>query len=114
MNTRVGASPLDRSTGGTTKRGSPTGTPAHGVSSVDRTHRGTLELIGRIGKKTWRFLLDLGSTGNYISAQVCTTHGLKVYEDPEPDQLTMANGLQVETMGRVQIKTKSGGYTDVI
>ena len=108
--TRVGASPLDRSTGGTTKRGSPTGTPAHGVSSVDRTHRGTLELIGRIGKKTWRFLLDSGSTGNYVSAQVCTTHGLKVYEDPEPDQLTMADGSKTQTTGFARLNFKCGDY----
>ena len=61
--TRVGALPLDRSIEGMTKRGSPASTPTHGVSSVDRTHRGTLELIGRISKKTWRFLLNSGLTG---------------------------------------------------
>ena len=108
--TRVVASPLDRSTGGTTKRGSPAGTLAHGVSSVDRTHRGTLELVGRTGKKTWRFLIDSGSTGNYVSAQVCTVHGLMVREDPKPDQLTMADGSKTETTSLIRLTFKCGEY----
>ena len=108
--TRVGASPLNRSTGGMTKRGLPASTPAHGVSSVDRTHRGTLKLIGRIGKKTWRFLIDLGLTGNYVSAQVCTVHGLMVREDPEPDQLTMADGSKTKTTGLTRLTFKCGEY----
>ena len=41
------------------------------TDSTSRTPRRTLELAGRIGKRPVRMLIDLGTTGNYISAQEC-------------------------------------------
>ena len=64
----VTASPPDGSTGEATIGGPQTGILVFGVSQCGRTHLRTLELIGRIGRKSWRFLIDSGSTGNYISA----------------------------------------------
>ena len=104
------ASLSDSSTGGATIGGPQTGIFVFGVSTVGRTHLGTLELIGHVGRKSWRFLIDSGSTGNYISAQVCAAHKVKVEEDPYPDQLTMANGTKTQTEGKVQFKHKYGGY----
>ena len=104
------ASLSDGSTGGATIEGPQTGISVFGVSIVGRTHIGTLELIGRIGRKSWRFLIDSGLTGNYVSAQVCAANKVKVEEDPYPDQLTMADGTKTQTEGKVQIRFKYGGY----
>ena len=112
---KIGASPSDRSTGGATIRGPQAGVSVFGVSPDGRTrHPNTLELIGRIGKKTWRFLLDSGSTGNYISTQVCTAHRVRIEGDPYPDQLTMADGSKIETEGRVQIRFHCGEYQGTV
>ena len=110
----VTASPSDSSTGGATIGGPQTGISVFGVSTVGRTHLGTLELIGHVGRKSWRFLIDSGSTGNYISAQVCAVHKVKVEEDPYPDQLTMADGTKTQTEGKVQLKFKCGGYRGTV
>ena len=64
---KVVASPSDEFTGGATKGGPQTGISVFDVSIVGRTHLGTLEIIGNLGKKSWRFLIDSGSTGNYVS-----------------------------------------------
>ena len=110
----VTASPSDSSTGGAAIGGPQTGISVFGVSTVGRTHLGTLELIGHVGRKSWRFLIDSGSTGNYISAQVCAAHKVKVEEDPYPDQLTMADGTKTQTEGKVQLKFKCGGYRGTV
>ena len=51
---------------------------AWGLDSTSRTQRKTLELASRIGKKPLKVLIDLGSTGNYISAQGCLARGLHI------------------------------------
>jgi hypothetical protein len=106
---------IDRSADGATRVSPQVGVSVHNVNPDGRTrNQAALELIGRIGRKTWRFLLDSGSTGNYISAQVCTTHRLKVERDLHPDQLTMADGSKVMTKGRVQIRFKCGEYQGTV
>ena len=89
--------------------GSISGGPAAvwGIASTGQTPCKTLELAGRIKGSPHNLLIDLGLTGNYISADVCTVNKIWKEEDPHPDQLTMADGSQVETTGRVQIKIKS-------
>lgn len=77
-------------------------------------HQGTLELIGRIGRNTWRFMLNSGSTGNHIFAQVCTAHRVRVEEDLYPDHLTMADGSMTKTQGRVQIRFKYGSTRELL
>ena len=106
----IDASPLDVSIEGTAIVGTSADATVYGVGTGVRTHKGTLELAGRIGSKSWRLLIDSGSTGNYISTQVCTDHNLRVEKDPTPDQLTMADGTQTKTAGKVQVKFKCGGY----
>ena len=110
----VTASPSDESTGEATIGGPQTSISVFGVSQHGRTHLRTVELIGRIGRKTWRFLIDSGSTGNYISTQVCTAHKVKVEEDPLPDTLTMADGTKTQTEGKVQLRFKCGGYRGTV
>ena len=68
-----------------------------------RTPRRTLELAGRVGKHRWPILIDSGSTGNYVNAQVCTTCRLKVERDPDPEELMLANGSKGCTEGQVQL-----------
>ena len=48
------------------------------VVGTGQTPRRTLALAGRVGKHRWPILIDSGSTGNYVSAQVCTVYWLKV------------------------------------
>ena len=72
-----------------------------GVSSIGRTHLVALELISRIGRKSWRFLIDFGLTRNYIFAQVCIANKVKVEEDLCLNQLTMADGTKTQTEGKV-------------
>ena len=85
-----------------------------GVSTGTRTHQGTLELAGRIGRKSCKILIDSGSTGNYISTQVCTAHGIKIENDKYPDRLTVADGTTIKTDGKVQIQFKCGGYKGIV
>ena len=89
---------------------------AWGLDSTSRTQRKTLELAGRIGKKPLKVLIDSGSTGNYISAQECAARGLRI--DPrracEREELRMANGSVVQTMGSVKILLKCGAYHGVV
>ena len=101
----------DYSTGGSTEE-----CPAAvwGIASAGHVPRRTLELAGRIGSKSWSLLIDSGSTGNYIAADVCTAGRIKIEKDPHPDQLTMADGTQVETTGRVQVTIRSGGYKEIV
>lgn len=105
---------LNRSTGGTTTRRVPTVPQECGVSTGTRTHQGTLELAGRIGRKSCKILIDSGSTGNYISTQVCTAHGIKIEKDKYPDRLTVADGTTIKTDGKVQIQFKCGGYKGIV
>ena len=79
-----------------------------------QTHKGTLELAGRIGRTPWKLLVDSGLTRNYISTRVCTVHNLKVKEDRTPDRLTMANGSTPQMKGKVQVVFKYGGYWRII
>ena len=104
------ASPSDESAGEATNGGPQTGIYVLSVSQCGRTHLRTLELIGRISRESWRFLIDSRSTRNYISSQVCTAHKVKVEEDPLPDTLTMADGTKTQTEGKVQLRFKCGGY----
>ena len=98
--------------GGATKGGPRTSISVFDISIVGRTHLGTLEIIHHLGRKSWRFLIDSGLTGNYVSTQVCAANKVKVEEDPYPDQLTMADGTKTETKGKVQIRFQCGGYRE--
>ena len=70
-----------------------------GISAAQRTHK-TFELAGKIGKRPVSILLDSGSTGNFVDAQMCTAMGIKVERDQHPEELQMADGTTVQTEGR--------------
>ena len=88
--------PRDLSLAGMTSGGLDT---VWGIASTGRTPRKMLELASRIGSKSWSVLIYFGSTSNYISVDGCTINNVEIEEDPYPDQLTMADGSQVETTG---------------
>ena len=71
------------------------------MDSTSRTPRRTLELAGRIGKRPVCMLIDLGAIGNYISAQECATRRIKIEKEHGGKELTMADGSNVQTLGRV-------------
>ena len=108
------ASLSDVSTGEATIEGPQTSISIFGFSHSGQTHLRTLELISQIGGKSWTFLIDSGSTGNYVSAQVCIAHKMKVEEDAHLDQLTMANGTKTQTTGKAQLRFKCGGYRGTV
>ena len=86
---------LNRTAGGSIKQD----TVAIDAVGTVRTPRKTLELAGRVGKQRWAILIDSGSTGNFVSAQVCTACRLKVEKDPGPEELTLADGSKGRTEG---------------
>ena len=58
-------------------------------------------------------LVDSGSTGNYVSAQVCTACKLKTEKDPHGEELHMADGSTVKIEDRVQVQIRCGQYKAV-
>ena len=54
------------------------------------------------------------STGNYISAQECTTRRIKIEKEQGGKKLTMANGSSVKTLGRVRLDVQYGGYQAIV
>ena len=99
---------------GSTSLGSTVTDPAvWGISAAARTHR-TFELAGRIGKRSLSVLLDSGSTGNFVSARICTALKIKPEIDAHPEELKMADGSTVETEGRVKIQLHCGKYRGTV
>ena len=84
------------------------------MNSSSKTPRRTLELVGRIGKRTIHMLIDLGATGNYVSAQECTMRGIKIEKEKDGKELTMADGSKVKTIGRVRLNVRCGGYHGIV
>ena len=86
------------------------------VREVNVAHRtrNTLELAGRIGRKSVELLIDSGSTGNYVSARVCAACKLKTERDPHGEELKMADGTTVKINERVQVIFRCGKYRAVI
>ena len=59
-----------------------------GVDSSSRTpQQRTLELVVRIGRRPMRVLVAAGSTGYYVDAQECATHGIKIEAEDQPEEL---------------------------
>ena len=107
---KVGPGPSDRSAGGSTIQD----TVAIHVVGIVRPPRTTLALAGRVGKHRWPILIDLGSTGNYVSVQVCTVCWLRVERDQNPKELTLADGSKGQTEGQIQLSFKCGGYKGIV
>ena len=84
------------------------------MDSSSKTIRRTLELAGRIGKRPVLMLIDLGVTGNYVSAQECAARKIKIEKEKKGKELTMADGSKVKTIGRVRLNVRCGGYHGVV
>ena len=84
------------------------------MDSSSKTPRRTLELVGRIGKRPVRMLINSGATGNYVSAQECTTRKIKIKKEKNGKELTMADGSKVKTIGRVRLDVRCGGYHGIV
>ena len=76
------------------------------MGSSSKTPRRTLELAGRIGKRPVRMLIDLGETGNYVSAQECKVRKIKIEKEKNGKELMMADGSKVKTLGRVWLNVR--------
>ena len=59
-------------------------------------------------------LLESGSTGSFVSAQTCTLLGLYIQEEPEKEELQLADGSPVPTQGRFKLHTEFGQYKNVV
>ena len=59
-------------------------------------------------------LINLGATGNYVSAQECTERQIKVKKEKNGKELTMADGSKVKTVGRVRLNVQCGGYNGIV
>ena len=58
-------------------------------------------LGGRVQGRSLRLLIDLGSTGNYLSARCQTVLELKVKPEDEFERLTLADGREVHAQGYI-------------
>ena len=84
------------------------------MDSSSKTPRRTLELAGQIGKRPVCMLIDLGATGNYVSAQECTARKIKIEKEKNGKEPTMADGSKVGTIGRVRLNVRCGGYHGIV
>ena len=84
------------------------------MDSTSRTLRRTLELACRIGKRPVCMLIDLGTIGNYISAQECTARRVKIEREQGGKELMMVDGSNVKTLGQVRLSIKYGVYQGIV
>ena len=91
----------DAALSNSTKRGMPEEAveSVWSMDSTSRTPRRTLELAGRIGKSPICMLIDLGTTGSYISAQECSARRIRIEREQGGKELTMVDGFSVKTLG---------------
>ena len=59
-------------------------------------------------------LIDLGTTGNYVSAQECVARKIKIEKEKNGKELTMADGSKVKTIRRVWLNVRCGGYYGIV
>ena len=69
-----------------------------------------LSLPGK--SKTGEDLLDYGSTRNFLSDQGCTALELQPQKEEKAEKLTLADGSEVMTEGRVQVTLRCGEYKE--
>ena len=71
------------------------------VSSTKRIHLQTIELLGMIHRRPIKILLDIGSTGNYISKKIAQSFNFIIQAEEQSEQLTLADGCKVQSHGYV-------------
>ena len=74
-----------------------------GMESSSRTQKWhcTLELAAKVGSRSMRILVDLGSTGNYIDARECMVKKLQIQNEEVAEELRLVDGSTVKTEGQV-------------
>ena len=69
-----------------------------------------IELTGKIRGEAVQLLLDSGSTGNFIADDTARSLGLEVIKDMPEDELTLADGSRLGTLGLTTFILRCGGY----
>ena len=85
-------------------------TSPRGISSAVQTRGSVLELASKIKGIPVRVLLDSGATGNFISDNVVTELALHIDHEEAGEQLTLADGSQVQASGHVTFPLRCGYY----
>ena len=75
-----------------------------------QTRGSMLELASKIKGIPVRVLFDLGATVNFISDNVVTELALPIDHEESGEQLTLANGSQVQASGHVTFPLRCGYY----
>ena len=84
--------------------------PADEIVSAVWLHKSRIELSNRVKERPVKVLLDLGTTGNFISDAMATALKLKVTSDVDFQDLMLPDGSQVWAAGYVQFTMNCGGY----
>ena len=72
------------------------------------------KLFNSLKKCLAKMLLDLGTTGKFISEVMAAAFKMLVHEDDDFHELALANGTIVLTTGYVQFVMKCGDYKSKI
>ena len=75
-----------------------------------RLRRSVIELSSRVKERPVKVLLDLGTTGNFISDAMATVFKLKIISEVDSQDLKLADGSQVWTARYVQFTMNCRGY----
>ena len=84
--------------------------PDDEIVSAVRLCKLVIELSSRVKERLVKVLLDSGAIGNFISDAMATILKLKITEDADFQNLTLAEGSKVWTAGHVQFTINCGGY----
>ena len=68
------------------------------------------ELSSSMKKRPMKMLLNVGSTGKFISNAMATALKLRVQDDKDFHEFTLANGIVVPSIGYVQFVMNFGDY----
>ena len=88
----------------------PTELQRVGTSSVVRIQGTIIAASGRVRGRNIRVLVDLGSTGNHISAKCKAGLELEVQPEADFEPLKLANGSEVHAQGNVCFVLHCGDY----
>ena len=81
-----------------------------GISLVVRIWGTVVALARRVQGRSLRMLIDLGLTGNYLSAQCQTALELEVRSKEDFEWLTLVDSSELHVQGYVQFFLHCGNY----
>ena len=88
----------------------PTELQRVGINSVVRLRSAGVELRARVQGGQLHSLVDLGSTGNYISDRCLAVLNIPVVPEDEHKNLTLADGSVVQAQGYAQFVLRCGDF----